>query len=88
MSEKSLKILTKKNHLPGLKSTPLKRCSHFLAGKQTRVTFKSSQHSRKPNILELVHFDVCCPIKTKFLEGASYFVTFTDDHSRKYEFTP
>ena len=42
ISEKGLNILTKKNHLPDIKSTPLKRCPHCLAGKQTRVTFKSS----------------------------------------------
>ncbi|KAL0551899.1 hypothetical protein IC582_010991 [Cucumis melo] len=83
MSEKGLKILTKKNHLHDLKSTPLKRCPHCLAGKQTRVTFKSSQHSRKPNVLELVHSNVCGLMKTKSLGGALYFVTFTDDHSRK-----
>ena len=83
ISEKGLKILTKKNHLPDPKSTPLKRCSHCLAGKQTRVAFKSSQHSRKPNVLELVYSDVCGPMKTKSLGGALYFMTFTDDHSRK-----
>ncbi|KAA0040427.1 Retrovirus-related Pol polyprotein from transposon TNT 1-94 [Cucumis melo var. makuwa] len=83
MSEKGLKILTKKNHLHDLKSTPLKRCPHCLAGKQTRVTFKSSQHSRKSNVLELVHSNVCGLMKTKSLGGALYFVTFTDDHSRK-----
>ena len=83
ISEKGLKILTKKNHLPDPKSTPLKRCPHCLAGKQTRVTFKSSQHSRKPNVLELVYSDVCGPMKTKSLGVALYFVTFTDDHLRK-----
>ena len=48
-----------------------------------RVTFKSSQHSIKTNVLELVHSDVCDPMKTKSLGGASYFITFIDDHSRK-----
>ncbi|KAL0554322.1 hypothetical protein IC582_008241 [Cucumis melo] len=83
MSEKGLKILIKKNHLLDLKSAPLKWFAHYLTGKQTSVTFKSSQHSRKPNVLELVHFNVCSPMKTKSLWGASYFVTFTNDHSRK-----
>nr|GEZ05041.1 retrovirus-related Pol polyprotein from transposon TNT 1-94 [Tanacetum cinerariifolium] len=35
------------------------------------------------NILDLVHSDVCGPMKTKTLGGCSYFVTFIDDHSRK-----
>ncbi|GJX34125.1 putative RNA-directed DNA polymerase [Tanacetum coccineum] len=34
------------------------------------------------NLLDLVHFDVCGPMKTKTLGGCSYFVTFIDDHSR------
>ncbi|GJX38415.1 putative RNA-directed DNA polymerase [Tanacetum coccineum] len=36
-------------------------------------------------MLDLVHSDVCGPIKTKTLGGCSYFVTFIDDHSRKTE---
>ncbi|KAA0032307.1 Retrovirus-related Pol polyprotein from transposon TNT 1-94 [Cucumis melo var. makuwa] len=58
-----------------------KRLSH--TRKQTRVTLKSSQHLRKLNVLKLIHSNVCGPMKTKSLGGASYFMTFTDDHSRK-----
>lgn len=36
----------------------------------------------RPNILDLVHTDVCM-MDGEFLGGASYFVTFIDDHSRK-----
>ena len=48
MSEKGLKILTKKNHLTVLKSTPLKRCLHYLQEKHTRVTsaFKQAKCTR------------------------------------------
>ena len=48
ISEKGLKILTKKNHLPDLKSTPLKRCLHYLQEKHTRVTsaFKQAKCTR------------------------------------------
>ncbi|GKB70666.1 retrovirus-related pol polyprotein from transposon TNT 1-94, partial [Tanacetum coccineum] len=51
--------------------------------KQTRLAFKSRSPFRMENILDLVHFDVCGPMKTKTLRGCSYFVTFIDDHSRK-----
>ena len=34
-------------------------------------------------LLELVHSDLCGPMKTKTLGGALYFVTFIDDCSRK-----
>ena len=37
----------------------------------------------KINLLELVHFDVFGPVNVKPLKGASYFVTFIDDASRK-----
>ena len=40
-------------------------------------------HERKANILELVYSDVCGPTNVKSLGGASYFVTFIDDASKK-----
>ena len=83
MSEKGLTVLAIKNLLYGMKSASLKKCAHYLAGKQTRVTFKTSPPSRNPGMLELVYFDVCGPMKTKTLGGSLYFVTFIDDHSRK-----
>ena len=52
-------------------------------GKQNRVSFKSYPPSRKTELLELVHSDLCGPTKTKTLGGALYFVTFIDDCSRK-----
>ena len=39
---------------------------------------------RKMNLLELVHFDVFGSVNVKSLGGASYFVTFIDDASRKF----
>jgi len=83
MSEKGLAILAKKNLLSGMRNADLKKCTHCLAGKQNRVFFKSSPSTRKPCILDIVHSDVCGPMKTKTLGGCLYFVTFIDDHSRK-----
>lgn len=40
-------------------------------------------HESKTSILELVYCIVCEPINIKTLGGASYFVTFIDDASRK-----
>jgi hypothetical protein len=57
-------------------------CTHCLVGKQIRVSFHKSSQSRKTNILDLVHTDVCT-MNTKTLGGALYYVTFIDDHSRK-----
>ncbi|GJR64775.1 putative RNA-directed DNA polymerase [Tanacetum coccineum] len=83
MSEKGMSILSKKNVLSGVHDINLEKCSHCLAGKHTRLAFKSRSPFRIENILDLVHFDVCGPMKTKTLGGCSYFVTFIDDHSRK-----
>ncbi len=33
--------------------------------------------------LEIVHSDVCDPMRTTSLGGARYFVTYIDDFSRK-----
>ena len=83
MSEKGLTVLAKKNLLSGMKTAPLKKCTHCLAGKQNRISFQSSPPSRKSNVLDMVYSDVCGPMKTRSLGGSLYFVTFIDDHSRK-----
>ena len=83
MSEKGLQVLTKKELLPGMKGKPLKTCVHCLAGKQTRISFRTILANRKSNVLDLVHSYDCGPMKVKFHGGALYFVTFIDDHSRK-----
>ena len=57
-------------------------CTHCLSGKQSRVAFRRFSSHRKPNILDLVHIDVCT-MQSNTLGGALYYVTFIDDHSRK-----
>ena len=69
--------------LSGLKNVNLERCSHCMVGKQTRVLFKKHPPSRKSKLLELVHSDVCGPLKVKSFSGALYFVAFIDECSRK-----
>lgn len=83
MSEKGLQILAKGNYLPSAKGTHLDTCVHCLAGKQHRVSFNRNSSHRKSRILDLVHSDVCGPMRTKTFGGAVYFATFIDDHSRK-----
>ncbi|GJW39661.1 putative RNA-directed DNA polymerase [Tanacetum coccineum] len=55
MSEKGMSILSKKNVLSGVHDINLKKCSHCLAGKQTRLAFKSRSPFRMENILDLFH---------------------------------
>ncbi|RDX73793.1 hypothetical protein CR513_46544, partial [Mucuna pruriens] len=83
INEKWLNCLAKKDVLPGLKNAELEKYSHCMASKQTRVSFKKLPPSRKSELLELVRYDVCRPLKVKSFSGALYFVTFIGDCSRK-----
>ena len=82
ISEKGLQTLTRKQFLPNFHSMPLKTCDHCLVGKAHRVAFHTYPPSRRPNVIDLIHTDVCT-MKTRNFGSALYFVTFIDDHSRK-----
>ena len=82
ISEKGLQTLVRKQFLPNLHSIPLKTCDHCLVGKAHRVAFNTYPPSRRPNVIDLIHIDVCT-MQTRTVGGALYFVTFIDDHSRK-----
>ena len=54
------------------------QCQH---GKQTRVHFKTKEHSStKP--LELVHIDLCGPTQRNELNGEKYFMLLIDDYTK------
>ena len=55
--------------LPELKNIDLEKCSHCMVGKQTRVSFKKHSPSKKFELLELVHSNVCGPLKVKSFSG-------------------
>ena len=57
--------------LPGLKNANLEKCSHCMVGKQIRVSFKKHPSSRKSELLELMHSNVCGPLKVKSFGGAN-----------------
>ena len=59
MSEKRMTVLVKKNLLKREKSVHLKKYADCLAGKQHRVAFKGLPPHKKPELLDLVHSDVC-----------------------------
>nr|GEV00619.1 hypothetical protein [Tanacetum cinerariifolium] len=50
-------------------------------GKMTRKSFSHSPE-RATDLLEIIHTDVCGPLRHVSRQGASYFITFTDDYSR------
>ncbi|GJT66412.1 retrotransposon protein, putative, ty1-copia subclass [Tanacetum coccineum] len=59
----------------------LGKCVSCLSGKMARKPY-SHQVERPKDLLGLIHTDVCGPFRIVSRQGASYFVTFTDDFSR------
>ena len=82
MSKKGMEILSRFGYLPGFSCHDFEFCEHCLYGKQTQVSHKH-RGNRKDQRLALVHSDLCGPMPNLSLGGASYFVTFIDDYSRK-----
>ncbi|KAL0394617.1 UNVERIFIED_CONTAM: hypothetical protein Slati_4427900 [Sesamum latifolium] len=62
----------------------LPTCESCLKGKMTKKPFVG-QSTLANCLLDLIHTDVCGPLNTPARGGYSYFITFTDDHSR-YDF--
>jgi hypothetical protein len=57
-------------------------CEDCLIGKSTRQPFRKKTIQKQNEILELVHSDLCGPMRDKSGGGALYVMTFVDDHSR------
>nr|GEV49690.1 cytochrome oxidase subunit 2, mitochondrial [Tanacetum cinerariifolium] len=57
------------------------KCVLCMSSKMARKPY-SHQVGRAKDLLRLIHADVCGPFRTVSKQGASYFVTFTDDFSR------
>ncbi|GJU08271.1 retrotransposon protein, putative, ty1-copia subclass, partial [Tanacetum coccineum] len=57
------------------------KCVSCMSGKMARKPY-THQVERAKDLLGLIHTDVCGPFRTVSRQGASYFVTFTDDFSR------
>ncbi|KAL0294751.1 UNVERIFIED_CONTAM: Retrovirus-related Pol polyprotein from transposon TNT 1-94 [Sesamum radiatum] len=59
----------------------LPTCESCLKGKMTKKPFVRQSAVAK-GLLDLVYTDVCGPLSIPARGGFSYFITFTDDHSR------
>jgi hypothetical protein len=80
-----LKLLAKTKMVRGLPSIehPNQLCEGCLFGKQSRKSFPKEASTRANKPLQLVHTDVCGPIKPSSLGKKNYFLLFIDDFSRK-----
>ena len=59
----------------------LRECKTCLAGEMTRAPF-TKRESLASDLLEIVHSDVCGPVRVNSLAVARFFITFIDDRSR------
>jgi hypothetical protein len=87
LSWESLETMQRKGMVRGLPEN-LKRkkdevCDVCREMKSTRLPFQERKVKRANGLLDVIHSDVCGPISPKSLGGNRYFVSFTDDHSRK-----
>ena len=80
-----LQLLAKTMMVRGLPyiEHPNQLCTGCLHGKQSRKSFPKEASTRATKSLQLVHTDVCGPIKPSSLGKSNYFFLFIDDFSRK-----
>ena len=80
-----LKLAIKGEMVRGLPSIshPNQLCEGSLLGKQFRMSFPKESNSRAKKPLELIHVDVCGPIKPCSLDKNNYFLLFIVYFSRK-----
>ncbi|RVW71674.1 Retrovirus-related Pol polyprotein from transposon TNT 1-94 [Vitis vinifera] len=57
-------------------------CQVCQFGKQSRLSFPVNKAWRASERLQLIHTDVCGPMKTPSLNGNRYFILFIDDKTR------
>ena len=78
-SKKMLQRLVNNEILSNLDFTDLGVCIDCIKGKQTKHTKKGA--TRRTQVLELIHTDICGPFNTPSFGGEKYFITFIDDCS-------
>ncbi|KAM1074315.1 hypothetical protein ACFX2B_019087 [Malus domestica] len=73
--------MSKDGYIHPLGNDRMGTCECCLKGKMTKSPF-TGKGERATKILGLIHTDVCGPMSTTSRGGFSYYITFTDDHSR------
>lgn len=81
ISQDRIHRMAKDGSLGSLDPAPMPTCESCLQGKMTKSPF-TGKGERVAELLGLIHTDVCGPLSTNARGGYSYFITFTDDHSR------
>ncbi|GKA16630.1 retrotransposon protein, putative, ty1-copia subclass [Tanacetum coccineum] len=81
ISKKCIKKLQHDGLLKLTDDESFDQCVSCLSGKMTRISFPH-RPERATDLFGLIHTDVCGPLRHVSRQGASYFITFTDDYSR------
>ena len=68
--------------LPSIKCNDDKVCDACVKGKQTRISFKSKKYVSISRPLELLHVDLCGPIRITSRGDKRYVFVIVDDYSR------
>ncbi|GJZ15459.1 retrotransposon protein, putative, ty1-copia subclass [Tanacetum coccineum] len=81
ISKKRIERLQQKGLLKSTDDESFDQCVSCLSGKMTRKSFPH-RPERATDLFGIIHTDVCGPLRHVSRQGASYFITFTDDYSR------
>lgn len=78
----AVKQMTTSNNLKVIHCTCDNLCGVCQEGKMSRKPFAKFKPRQSKAILDIVHSDVCGPMKTQTPSGKRYILTFIDDFSR------
>nr|GEW60701.1 retrotransposon protein, putative, Ty1-copia subclass [Tanacetum cinerariifolium] len=81
ISKKRIEKLQYDGLLNSIDLRTFEKCVSCMSGKMAKKPY-THQVKRAKDLLGLIHTNVCDPFKIMSRQGASYFVTFTDDFSR------
>ncbi|GJW80206.1 retrotransposon protein, putative, ty1-copia subclass [Tanacetum coccineum] len=81
INKKRIKQLQQDGLLKSTDDESFDKCESCLSGKMTKKPFPHS-NERAKDLLGIIAYDVCGPLRHVSRQGASYFITFTDDYSR------
>lgn len=87
LNMKDLKYLVNRECVHGIKVTgdeKMPTCEVCVQGKLARIPFDRS-NTISSETLQLVHTDICGPMRVQSLSGSRYFVTLIDDKTRYCE---
>ncbi|GJX40230.1 putative RNA-directed DNA polymerase [Tanacetum coccineum] len=80
ISKKRIEKLQQKGLLKSTDDESFGQCVSCLSGKMTRKSFPH-RPERVTDLLGIIRTDVCGPLRHVSKQGATYFITFTDDYS-------